>query len=188
VIGPSYGYYPEPDKKSILIMRPENKANAKIEFADLGFKVTTGSRYLGGFIGEEDNQDEWLEELTEKWTSAIGELVLAAKLYPQFAYCGLNKSLQQEWHFIQRVCEGISGSFTGVKEALVTEFLPALFGESVEPNRMICMLVTLPIKQAGLALPDPKETAGSRHAVSKEVCLHLLSDVLGEVDFSLEEH
>jgi hypothetical protein len=42
VIGPSYGYYPEPDK-SILIVRPENEANAKIEFSDFGYKVMTGS-------------------------------------------------------------------------------------------------------------------------------------------------
>jgi hypothetical protein len=59
-------------------VRPENKASAKIKFEDLGFKVMTRSCYLGGFIGEEDDQDEWL-------MSAIGELALAAKLYPQSA-------------------------------------------------------------------------------------------------------
>jgi hypothetical protein len=70
--------------------------------------------------------------------SAIGELALAVKLYPQSMYCGLNKSLHQEWQFIQRVCGGISSSFTGVEEALVMEFLPALFEESVEPNLLDC--------------------------------------------------
>jgi hypothetical protein len=80
VIGPSYGYYPEPDK-SILIVRPENKANAKIEFADLGFKVMMGSQYLGGFIGKEHGQDVWLEGLTEKWTLAVTSRLTSNKCW-----------------------------------------------------------------------------------------------------------
>jgi hypothetical protein len=41
-----------------------------------------GSHYLGGFIGEEEDQDIWLQELTEKWSDATEELVQVAKLYP----------------------------------------------------------------------------------------------------------
>jgi hypothetical protein len=67
-----------------------------------------------------------------------------AKLYPQSAYTGLHKLLQQEWQFVQRVCDRISGSFTGVDETLATEFLQALFGESTEPNGMIHKLIALP--------------------------------------------
>jgi hypothetical protein len=47
--------------------------------------------------------NEWLDELTQKWTSIIRELALVAKLYPQSAYCGLNKSFQQEWQFVRAV-------------------------------------------------------------------------------------
>jgi hypothetical protein len=61
------------------------------------------------------------------------------------------------------------------EEFLATEFIPTLFGESIEPDGMIHRLVALPIKQAGLALPDPQETSGSCHAVSEYVCSHLLS-------------
>jgi hypothetical protein len=50
-IGPSYGCYSEPNK-SILIVQPSNKDTAQKEFHDLlGFKVMTGSHYLGAFIG-----------------------------------------------------------------------------------------------------------------------------------------
>jgi hypothetical protein len=75
----------------------------------------TGSHYLGRFIGEKEEQDEWMQELTLKWTAVIKELARVAKLYLQSAYTGLNKSLQQEWQLVQRVCNRISGFFTGVE-------------------------------------------------------------------------
>jgi hypothetical protein len=46
-IGPAYGYFPEPSK-SILIVRIHNRTRARSTFDHLGFKVQTGSRYLGG--------------------------------------------------------------------------------------------------------------------------------------------
>jgi hypothetical protein len=50
-IGPStYGYFPEPSK-NILIVRAHNRTRAKSTLNGLGFKVQTGSRYLGGYIG-----------------------------------------------------------------------------------------------------------------------------------------
>jgi hypothetical protein len=58
VYGPSYGYFPEPTK-SILITSPANKFEAELHFADLGFKVRTGHRYLGGFVGDEEIKQEW---------------------------------------------------------------------------------------------------------------------------------
>jgi hypothetical protein len=186
IVGPSYGHYPEPSK-SILIVQPSNKDTAQKEFQDLGFKVMTGSCYLGGFRGEKDKQDDWMQELTLKWTAAIGELAQAAKLYPQSVYTGLNKLLQQEWQFVQRVCEGILGSFTGVEEALATKFIPELFGESAEHNGMIRKLAALPIKQVGLVLPNPKANASSRYDASKDVCYHLLATFREEVAFSLED-
>jgi hypothetical protein len=46
-LGPDYGYYPELTK-SMLVVSTENFARANAEFVALGFKVMTGSRYLGG--------------------------------------------------------------------------------------------------------------------------------------------
>jgi hypothetical protein len=55
-------------------MALRNKA-AKLVFFSLTFKVTPGTRrYLGGFIRDPMKRDEWLEEKTSFWTSAIGEL------------------------------------------------------------------------------------------------------------------
>ena len=47
--------------------------------------------------------------------------------HPQSAYAGLQKSLQQEWAFVQRVTTGVGAAFRPVKEALWEVFVPALF-------------------------------------------------------------
>jgi hypothetical protein len=59
----------------------------------------------------------------------------------------------------------------GVEEALATEFIPVLFGKSIEHNSMIRKLAALPIKQAGLALPAPTATASYCYDASKDVLL-----------------
>jgi hypothetical protein len=98
-IGPAYGYFPEPSK-SILIVRAHNRTRAKSTFDNLGFKVQTGSRYLGGYIGSKADQELWVQEKVTFWTSAVTDLAFAALSHPQTAFAGLRKSLQHEWQFI----------------------------------------------------------------------------------------
>jgi hypothetical protein len=57
-IAPSFGYFPEPSN-SILIVSGHNVESARTAFADLRFTVTTGHRYLGGFIGGQDAIATW---------------------------------------------------------------------------------------------------------------------------------
>ncbi len=127
-IGPNYGYFPEPSK-SIIVVASHNLEKAKPYFKDLGFEVVTGCRYLGGFIGEASNQQLWIQEKTEAWVDSIKELAMVAERYPQAAYAGLQKSLQQEWQFLQHVTEGLGNQFQDIKQALQREVLPALFSD-----------------------------------------------------------
>ena len=80
-VGPKFGYYPEPDK-CILIVPEDSLEKAKAEFADLQFKIKTRHRYLGGFIGEKEARDEWIQELTENWSLAVKEIGFVARAYP----------------------------------------------------------------------------------------------------------
>ena len=45
----------------------------------------------------------------------------------QSAYAGLQKSLQQEWDFVQRVTPGVGDAFGPAEVALKDIFVPALF-------------------------------------------------------------
>jgi hypothetical protein len=69
-----------------------NLERAKVYFADLKFKVTTGARYLGGFVGEQSALKEWVqEEKVQHWKGAVAELASVAHKFPQSAYSGLQR-------------------------------------------------------------------------------------------------
>jgi hypothetical protein len=92
-------------------VKEHNHRAAKIYFAYLGFTVVTGYRYLGGLIGEAHEQQDWIRKKTVSWVAAIHELSLVAEKYPQVAYAGLQKSLQQEWQFLQHVMQDLDEEF-----------------------------------------------------------------------------
>jgi hypothetical protein len=187
-LGPAFGYYPEP-LKSILVVKEVNKAAATEYFADLGFTVVTGHRYLGGFLGANEDLQAWLKDKASTWEHAVGELAGIAPKYPQTAYTGLQKSLQNEWQFVQCVKPGIGDHFHGVEVALATKFLPALFGESIDddgdPRRI---LASLPVKHAGLTIPNPTDSASSCYEASTLVCSHLTAAVHGVAPFCHATH
>lgn len=191
-IGPTYGYFPEPDK-SILIVQPHSKNQAQqfLQAESLKFKLRTGNRYLGGHVGEASSRDEWLKDLISQWSDGIQELAAVASVYPQTAYAGLQKSLQAEWQYIQRVTEGVGDLFSELEEKIAHKFLPALFGEPPwEDNDHRRPLAALPVKHAGLALPNPTTTADDNYRTSTVVCSHLLQALRpdSEVTFSSVDH
>ena len=92
------------------------------------------------------------------WKELVAILAGVALKHPQSAYAGLQKSLQQELAFVQRVTPGVGAAFGPVEEALREVFVLALFrglteGLTTREN------TRLPVKQAGLAILDPVKTA-----------------------------
>ena len=100
--GPARGYFPDPTK-SILVVLEKNVPRANAYFRGMGIKVVTGSRYLGGYIGEREAEAKWVQGKVEGWADSVRTLSGVARKHPQSAYTGLQKSLQQEWAFVQRV-------------------------------------------------------------------------------------
>ena len=50
-----------------------------------------------------------------------------SRKHPQSAYAGLQKSIQQEWAFVQQVTPGIGDAFSQMEKALRETFVSALF-------------------------------------------------------------
>jgi hypothetical protein len=93
------------------------------------------------------------------------------------------------WHFVQRVCEGIGESFTPLQKAISEDFLPALFRDTLnEKDDVRLKLCCLPVKQAGLALPDPTKSAPSNYEASTCVNSHLIAALKGTEVFSSLTH
>jgi hypothetical protein len=125
---------------------------------------------------EAPKQLSWVQEKAEGWVDSVKELAMVAERYPQAAYAGLQKSLQQEWQFLQRVTEGLGDEFRDIEKALQKDFLPALFGDDLAddtPGR----LASLPVKKAGLAIQDPTTSAESNWTASTVICGHLIAAI-----------
>jgi hypothetical protein len=186
-LGPAYGYFPEPSK-SIIIVRAHNRTRAKSSFDNLGFKWQTGGRYLGGYVGSKADLELWVQEKVTFWTSAVTDLAFAALSHPQTAFAGLQKFLQHEWQFIQRVIDNIGDCFFDVEAAIADIFLPALYGETLKDCTYRRYLSALPVKFAGLALPDPTASSEGNYQASTLVCSHILAAFRGTESFSSVDH
>ena len=93
-------------------------ARAEELFCGMGIKIVTGSRYPGGFVSNRETKDIRLEEKVQGMTELVKTLSGVARKHLQSAYAGLQKSLQQEWAFVQRVTSRVSNSFGPVETAL----------------------------------------------------------------------
>jgi hypothetical protein len=175
-LGPERGYFPEPEK-SILICAPNDRLAATARLDDFDFKYADGYRYVGGFLGSDAARSEWLEPQIQQWVLGVAALAKVAKRHPQTAYAGLTKSLQQEWQYLQRVVPDCGAAFEPVEEAIRTVFLPAL----LQATEAECQreLTTLSVRQAGLGLPNPTQSAQASFAAS-EACSELLVHSLRE--------
>ena len=91
--GARRGYFLEPTK-SILVVAPRNVARADEFVCGMGIKIVTGSRYLGGSVGNRAAKEIWLEKKGQGWTELVKTLSWVARKHPQSAYTGHQKSLQ----------------------------------------------------------------------------------------------
>ena len=183
---PAQGYYPELTK-SILVVTPGNVARDEDHFRGMGIRVVTGHRYLGGFLGDGSSEKEWLGTKVEGWTESIATLAGVALKHPQSAYAGPQKSLQQEWAFVQRVTPGVGAAFAPVEEALREVFLSALFRGLTE-GLPTSENTRLPVKHAGLAIPDPVLMAPEKCTASCVITGHLVLALRGQTTFWTADH
>ena len=77
-----------------------------------------GHRFLGGFIGDDEDVHAFVLEKVKTWTSGVGTLAEAAELYPQAAFAALSKLLQFQWSYLQRVVPNCESSFENLCNAL----------------------------------------------------------------------
>ncbi len=187
--GPHRGYFPEPDK-SVVVCKIEHTTQAKAILEEFEFKYAKGKRYVGGFLGTEAARTDWMEEQIQKWVKNIQTLAKIAKKFPQTAYAGMTKSLQNEWAYLQRVCGNAGELFQPIEDAIAQDFLPALFGCSAEElaESKLRPLLALPVKLAGLGIPDPTKNAQRCHDTSKACTKELVTSLLEGKDLDVRSY
>ncbi len=178
---PSYGYFPELGK-SHYICKAEDKPIAHQAFESFGLKInySRGQRYLGGFIGSAQRKEEWLGELVDKWVGAVKVFSAVVVCYPQTAYAGFTFCLQNKWQYVQQVVLDTAPFFAPLESEIWTSFLSALLGiPSTKIDGEYRQLLTHGVKQGGLAIPNPVDTAPSIHLASLAATRHLTVSLLG---------
>ena len=185
VEGPKYGYFPKPEK-SYIIVHPDFILQANDIFRDLGIKVVTGQRFLGGYIGTASDVECWLENKIASWVAAVEKLSNVAVHEPQAAFVALSKSVQNEWLFIQRVISDSHLAFTSLSDAIKIRFLPALFGSSL--NDLEISLLCRPTRHLGIGILDPVLSANAQYSVSKIATSVLSQTILSGADLDINAH
>uniref|UniRef100_A0A8D8WJ63 Reverse transcriptase domain-containing protein n=1 Tax=Cacopsylla melanoneura TaxID=428564 RepID=A0A8D8WJ63_9HEMI len=183
--GPNFGYYPEPNK-SYLVVKPEYQEEAETVFEGLNVNVVTGTRFLGGVIGNEDQRKDYVKEKVTMWISCVNQLSIAAEKSPQAAFSVMTKSLQSEWSFIQRVVENCQEEYIPLREIIQSTLVPAIFQHEISPNEH--ELFHLPTRYGGLGIHDPVETATHAFEVTTEKCRVLVNSLIKQEPLNLQDH
>lgn len=156
-VGPKIGYFPQ-ESKCVLVVKESQYDRSREVFSENDFKFQTGSCFLGAFIGDKSLKNDWAFEKNDLWSNALVELSKVAIQFPQAAYVGIQKSLQDEWQFVQRTTPGLSNQFPPLEDVIESSFFPSLF------DGMVCsrLLSQLPVKWGGLAIPIPHKVSDKK--------------------------
>jgi hypothetical protein len=82
--------------------------------------------------------------------------------------------LQQEWQFVQRVPKKIL-EFASIEQTLAETFLPTLSGNEYDNEDPLRALTDLPVKWAGLAIPDLTTSVQPNYEVGILLGSHILA-------------
>uniref|UniRef100_A0A1X7V433 Reverse transcriptase domain-containing protein n=1 Tax=Amphimedon queenslandica TaxID=400682 RepID=A0A1X7V433_AMPQE len=126
-IGPEYGYFPEPSK-SFFVVHASMISEAHSFFKDLGVKISTSCRYLGGMIGCDTGINDFISLRVKEWVHHLELLSNIAINQPQAASAAMTKSMQHEWYFSKGCLPHCSCHFQAIEKQITSSFLPSLFG------------------------------------------------------------
>ena len=152
-------------------------------FHPLGVRVVTGHRFLGGFIGSNDDMLAYVSEKVCKWVSNVRMFADIASTQPQLAYTAFTRSLQHEWIFLLRVIPNCHGVFQDLEHVIGAIFLLALFGVEISSEEQD--LFVLPLRMGGLGVINPVVAATGVHEFSVRSTAVLARSIVHAMEFEL---
>ncbi len=185
VQGPQFAYFPEP-RKSFLVVHDTFISEAEELFTDCGIQVVSSRQFLRGVMGDDDDEEVFIEEKVEEWISELKVLVMIGEQQPQVAYSALVKSLQSKWNFVQRVVHGGRSSYHKLEELLAGVELPSLFGTEVTTEERD--LFALPARSGGLGVYNPERRGEGSFVNSRNGCQLIIGAIKGLVNYEVQSH
>ena len=180
--GPNYGYHLE-SSKMVLIVGPSDVQEASALFRDLGIRVVSGGRFLGGYIGESG--------LTADFVSTKVQICFAVySIYLMWLFLSL-RLLTQHWQGPYNLNGVIFKElYLTVRlfllQTLCTQFYPVLFDGPVSEHEV--RLFALPARFGGLGISDPVKSALLAFSFSRESASVLIDAIRGATEFKVTVH
>ena len=178
--GPIYGYHPKPSK-TWLIVKPEYLNKAKELFPSEINITTTGHRYLGSFIGNQEGLQTFINGEIKEWKKDISGLASIAANDPHLAYSAFVYGTSKRWSFVSRTTPDISGLFNPLEYHIKEEFIPAITGKLHIPDN-IRRIFSLPAKMGGMGISNASETSDMEYNNSIKATLALTEALFNQAD------
>jgi hypothetical protein len=188
--GPSVGYFTSAPK-SWVVCTKEDEGNTReiMESNNINIQYTRGTRYVGGFVGSPNLEDEWIVPQVRKWAEGVRTLAKVARRFPHTAYAGLVWSLQAEWQYLSRVSQHAAVHLGPIETALREEFIPALFNRrNMTLSESDRRHSANRIKRGGLGIRDPRAEAPLLNEASLSASSDLVKALVDGTDLSLPGH
>lgn len=186
-LGPKLGYYPKASK-SWLVIKPEVEDEVHQVFAGTDIKITTeGRQYLGGFIGSEAGQSEYIDGLVDSWCNQLIVLSKIARSEPHAAYAAFTSGFRHKLTYYIRTIPNIKPHLAKVDEVIDNTFIPAI------TEGHVCtaeerLLLSLPVRKGGLAIPVFSNTADSEYANSRLATQQLVTNIKNQDSTALMDN
>ena len=122
-------------------------------------------RYLGGVIGSEAFEQQFLQQKLQDWISDIKKLSCIAESQPHAAYAAYCHGLSFRWNYFFRACTSSPSLFQPLEDCIHSELIPKFLGRDI-PGKLERDLFSLPVRLGGLGLFNPTVTAAHQHNFS----------------------
>ena len=98
-MGPDQGCFPETVKSIFISDIPGQEEVGRQEFAVEGneLNLVSGSRYLGAYMGPQEELAVWVEPQVEAWSHGVRVICKIFQQHLQSDYSGLEMLLKLEW-------------------------------------------------------------------------------------------
>ena len=177
--GPKLGYNPNP-LKSWLVVKPTVEEKAREIFGGTNINITIdGRKYLGGYIGSESGRGKYAEDLVSSWCNQLKVLSKIAKTEPQAAYAAFVSGFKHKLTYYIRTMTNIKQHLTRLDAMVDNLFIPAI------TDGHICtvderLLLSLPVKKGGLAIPIFSAVADFECANSRSATEQLVEYIINQ--------
>ena len=126
----------------------------------------SGSRYLGAYLGPQEELEAWVKPQVEAWAHGVMVLGKISQQHPQLAYAGLGMLLKSEWKYLQRTVPGVGTLIDPIEEAPREKFFPTLFGGE-EINADFRKILGHGVNHGRLGITNPRLSSESAYNTSK---------------------